>query len=356
MEASKELEGLLIQDVVAAFPDAERVLLYNLSPFLSFTEEMARMVTGRADAPKLMREIAQKSYMLLDEKNGSYAFVAFVRNALFNEMKNSYTDDYIRNQYRRAALYHELQGDATEAVWIYMLLGDTEKIKELLIRDTQLRPSNGEYVDLKPAYDMLPREAILSSPELMKGMCMIESLRGHVSESDHWYDVLRAYIDKTPVTDANRRIAQEAVAYLDIALSHRGTGNILKTLVSTAKLGLFTDSRSWRGGFNVAGNSVSLMNGGKDFSAGIPTAGPSTGCSEHRWSWPWGVVAAAWRTLPSASACWNPASTATMPRRGAWSARACPAPPTILRCTARRRAYRPASSWPKATWLPDRTC
>ena len=58
MEASKELEGLLIQDVVAAFPDAERVLLYNLSPFLSFTEEMARMVTGRADAPKLMREIA----------------------------------------------------------------------------------------------------------------------------------------------------------------------------------------------------------------------------------------------------------------------------------------------------------
>ena len=269
-EVVKELESLLIQDVVAAFPDAERVLLYNLSPFFSFTEEMARMVTGRADAPKLMREIAQKSYMLLDENNGRYAFVPFVRNALFNEMKNSYTDDYIRNQYRRAALYHELQGDATEAVRIYMLLGDTEKIKELLIRDTQLRPSNGEYVDLKPAYDMLPREAILSSPELMKGMCMIESLRGHVSESDHWYDALRAYIDKTPVTDANRRIAQEAVAYLDIALSHRGTGNILKTLVSTAKLGLFTDSNSWRGGFNVAGNSVSLMNGGKDFSRWNP--------------------------------------------------------------------------------------
>ena len=82
-----------------------------------------------------------------DEKNGRYAFVPFVRNALFNEMKNSYTDDYIRNQYRRAALYHELQGDATEAVRIYMLLGDAEKIKELLIRDTQLRPSNGEYVD-----------------------------------------------------------------------------------------------------------------------------------------------------------------------------------------------------------------
>lgn len=270
MEAVKELESLLIRDVVAAFPDAERVLLYNLSPFVSFTEEMARMVTGRADAPKLMREIAQKSYMLLKEKNGGYSFIPFVRNALFNEMKNSYTEDYIHNQYRRAALYHELQGDVTEAVKIYMLLRDTEKIKELLIRDTYLRPSNGEYVELKPAYDMLPREAILSSPELMKGMCMIESLRGHVAESDHWYDALSAYIDRTPVADANRRIAREAVAYLDIALPHRGTGNILKTLVSTAKLGLFTDSESWCSGFNVAGNSVSLMNGGKDFSRWNP--------------------------------------------------------------------------------------
>ena len=65
-DVAKELESLLIYDVVAAFPDVERVLLYNLSPFLSFTEEMARMVTGRADAPKLMREIAQKSYMLLN--------------------------------------------------------------------------------------------------------------------------------------------------------------------------------------------------------------------------------------------------------------------------------------------------
>ena len=269
-EVTEELSALLIQDVVTAFPDTERALLYNLSPFLSFTEEMARMVTGRADAPKLMREIAQKSHMLLREKNGGYAFISFVRNALFNEMKNRYTEDYIRNQFRRGALYHELQGEVAEAVKIYMTLRDTEKIKELLIRDTHLRPSNGEYVDLKPAYDMLTEETLLSSPELMKGMSMIESLQGHVAESERWYDALKAYIAKTPATDANRRTAQEAVAYLNIALSWRGTGDILRTLVATAKLGLYTDSKSWRSGFNVAGNSVSLMNGGKDFSRWNP--------------------------------------------------------------------------------------
>ncbi|MBQ8963748.1 MAG: hypothetical protein IJ089_08110 [Clostridia bacterium] len=269
-EVAKELSNLLIQDVVTAFPDTERSLLYNLSPFQSFTEEMARMVTGRVESPKLMREIAQKSYMLLQEKNGSYAFIPFVRNTLFNEMKNNYTEDYIRNQYRRAALYHELQGNVTEAVKIYMTLWDTEKIKELLIRDTHLRPSNGEYVELKPAYNMLTTEEIKSSPELMKGMCMIEGLSGHVNESERWYSALKTYIDRTPSTDANRRIAQEAVAYLDIALPYRGTGDILRTLVSTAKLSRYTDSKSWRSGFNVAGNSVSLMNGGKDFSRWNP--------------------------------------------------------------------------------------
>ncbi|MDO5118358.1 MAG: hypothetical protein Q4D34_07720, partial [Eggerthellaceae bacterium] len=269
-EVANELGRLLIQDVVTAFPDTERALLFNLSPFFSFTEEMARIVTGRADAPKLMQEISQKSYMLLQEKDERYAFIPFVRNALFNELKKSHSEDYIRNQYRRAALYHELQGDVSEAVNIYMTLRDTEKIKELLIRDTHQRPSNGEYVELKPAYDMLSREEIMSSPELMKGMCMIESLRGHVAESERWYDALKTYIDKTPSTDANRRIAQEAVAYLDIGLASRGTSDILKTLVATAKLGLYTDSKSWRNGFNVAGNSVSLMNGGKDFSRWNP--------------------------------------------------------------------------------------
>jgi len=53
-------------------------------------------------------------------------------------------------------------------------------------------------------------------------------------------------------------------------LAWRGTRNILQTLVATAKLKSLTQSASWRSGFNVAGNSVSLMNGGKDFSRWNP--------------------------------------------------------------------------------------
>ena len=269
-EAAKSLWDLLIQKVVMSFPDPERTLLFNLSPFEAFTEEMARMLTGIPEAGRLMDGIAQKSYMLLQNRDGRYGFIPFVRNALFNELKRRQPTDYIDNQYRRAALYYELQNDIPNAIRYYRMLGDREKLRQLLILDTHRRPSNGDYVELKPAYDMLSEAEIAASPELMKGICFIESMCDHVEQSEYWYSQLKRFIEKTPASDAMRRTAQEAAAYLDIGLPHRGTGHTLNILLATARLGLYTNSDSWRSGFNVAGNSVSLMNGGKDFSRWNP--------------------------------------------------------------------------------------
>ena len=261
----EEIKRLLIYDVVLGFPEQERIFLYNLSPFERFSEDMARIVTGRTDAPAMIERIEDNSWAFLKDGAGSFSFIPFVREALFYEMKNLYTSDYIDGQYSRAALYYELSGQIPEAIACYLRLNDTPKIRDLLIRDTQLRPANGDYVTLRKAYSVLPEEMILSSPELMKGMCIIESLRGKPEESEHWYQELRRFLKNTSPRDGRRRAAEEAIAYLDIGLSWRGTRNILQTLVATAKLKSLTQSASWRSGFNVAGNSVSLMNGGKDF-------------------------------------------------------------------------------------------
>ena len=265
-EASKGFWSLTVQKVIMPMPASERALLFDLSPFTSFTDEMARSVTLRPDAPQIVNDIAQKRYMLQKGRDGRYTFVPFVRDALFDELKRRNPEEYILRQYRRAALCCESQGDIPEAARLYILLRDTPKIKELLIRDTYTRPANGDYVALKPAYDILSEQDIASSPELMKGMCMIESLRGRVEQSERWYEALQRFIGNTPAADARRRTAQEAVAWLDIGLAHRGTKDTLKILVATAKLDAITDSAFWRSGFNVAGNSVSLINGGKDFS------------------------------------------------------------------------------------------
>ncbi|MBR2823218.1 MAG: hypothetical protein IKE24_06015 [Clostridia bacterium] len=264
-QTRNEIKRVLVSDVVLTFLEAERQLLYNLSPFERFSEDMARIVTGRNDAPRMMEEIARKSYMLLRAGEGEYSFIPIVRQALFSEMRNLYTQDYINEQYKRAALYHELQNQVPKALSYYRQLGDKNKIRDLLIRDAFNRPADGDYVDLLEGYAVLDMDTILSYPELIKGKCEIESLRGHAEESERWYQTLVQFIRQTPARDARRKTAEEAKAYLDLCLSHRGSKNTLQKLLAAAKAPDLLQSSAWRKGFSVSGNSVSLMNGGLDF-------------------------------------------------------------------------------------------
>lgn len=265
-----DVKHILVTDVVLAFPEQERQLMYNLSPFERFTEEMARIVTGRNDAPRIMADIAQKSYMLMREREGEYAFVPIVRQALFAEMRNLYTQDYINGQYKRAALYFELQNRIPRAISYYKQLGDVEKIRELLIRDTFNRPADGDYVDLRDGYALLSEDTILAYPELMKGKSEIECLLGHAEESERWYEALERFIQRTPARDARRQTAEAAKAYLDLCLSQRGSRYTLRRLIAAAKTPRLLQSSAWRNGFNVSGNSVSLLNGGLDFCRWVP--------------------------------------------------------------------------------------
>lgn len=271
IEATRsDIKRILVSDVVLAFPEQERQLMYNLSPFECFSEDMARMVTGRNDAPRMMESIARKSHMLLRGREGEYTFIPIVRQALFDEMRNIYTQDYINGQYKRAALYFELQNQAPRAIEYYIRLGDVEKIRELLMRDTFNRPADGDYVDLRAGYAMLDEQTIRAYPELMKGKCEIECLQGHAEESDRWYGELVKFIRETPVRDARHQAAEEARAYLDLSLSQRGSRNTLKKLLTASTNPGLRQSKVWHNGFNVSGNSVSLLNGGLDFSRWAP--------------------------------------------------------------------------------------
>ena len=269
-DAAADLERVLMSDVVYGMPEQERYFLYSLSPFSQFSEEMARVVTGRTDAPRLLEEITDNSHILFSEKRGLYHFIPFVRKALYRELACMHSESYIQGLYRRAALYYELQNQIPVAVSYYVTLNDREKIRELLIRNSQLKPGSGDYTALRDAYAILSKEEILSSPELIKGMCVIESLLGRGDESERWYQELKNLIRRTSAKDAKKRAAEEIAAYLDIILPQRGSGHVLSTLLATAKLNRWSQSASWRGGFNMAGNSVSLLNGGLDFCRWVP--------------------------------------------------------------------------------------
>lgn len=269
-EVLADIRRMVVNDVLHAFPQPDQTLLLNLSPFAEFTEEMAQMVTGRTDAPDALAAIADNSHMLLAPSPGRYSFIPFGRETFFHELKTHYTQEYIDGLYGRAALYHELQNHIPQAIRYYIQLGNHEKVRELLIRDTHLRPGNGDYVELRDAYALLSEDEIKASPELMKGMCMIESLLCRPEESERWYAALRQLKERTSPREAVHRTAAETLAWLDIILPHRGSAGMLNTLISTAKLTALTQSPTWRQGFNVAGNGVSLMNGGIDFCRWAP--------------------------------------------------------------------------------------
>lgn len=141
-DAMADLQRLFLSDVFRTFPEEEQILLCSLSPFLSFPEDMARMITGRTDAPRLLNDIAQRSHMLDFTAPNLYSFHPFVQDTLLRELKNRHTPDYLNNLYQRAALYLELNDRIPEAISYYMRIRDTEKIRELLIRDTHKRPAN----------------------------------------------------------------------------------------------------------------------------------------------------------------------------------------------------------------------
>ena len=257
-----EYGKLFIQEKILPIPEQERTILFNLAPFPRFSGALARMLCGRTDAARMIHGIISRSYCIDADTEDDFSFHPLAQKALFQYIKNIDDQEYINGQYRRAALYYELLNQVSLALRYYILLNDTTKIKELLIRETYVRPSNSDLTELRAAYDHLPEEMILSSPELIRGKSMLESLQGRPAESERWYQELVKLLQLVP--------AKDAINYLDLSLPHRGTKNILNLFISFSQMKSMLESRVWRSGFNVAGNNVSLINGGKDFCRWVP--------------------------------------------------------------------------------------
>ena len=167
-EVFDNIEKLLISDILPAFSEEEKELLFKLSPFDSFEDEMARDVTGLINAPALIRGINERSYLIFQQSRDGYRFVPIVQKVLFKEMKNLYPGEFIDGLYERAARYYEQNGLISRAIYFYKELKNIQKIRELLLEDTYMRPADGDSVELREAYAMLPEEMIKASPELMK--------------------------------------------------------------------------------------------------------------------------------------------------------------------------------------------
>ena len=275
--ALKMLEGMrpgpeMAEEIVEAFAayleshvmvqwDSDLLeFLMQISVTDEFTLPLAEMVTGNRHAPELLERAAETGNFL-SCKDGTYRLRPQLIRALRRRAAKEYSPQERADHAYNAGLYYEMQGQIVPALAMFEQCGKKERIRELLIRNARLNPGNGHYFELRRYYLQMEERELEESPVLMAGMSMLYSLMMQEKESEYWYRKLEKFA--STAKGGQKREAVSRLAYLDIALPHRGSADMIDIMKRMPAL-IFDRGMSLPE-FSVTSNYPSTMNGGKDF-------------------------------------------------------------------------------------------
>ena len=250
--------------VFCRFDLQTRRFLLELAPFEKFDTELAKMVSGDADAGKILAELQKKSRMLKNGENDVFCFWTVFRDFLMWEQDRYYTSEQQRALCSRGGLYYELHKNYAKALEFYLKSKEQNKVSELIIKITGLHPGMGYYEEIESYYLSLPDEVIAQSPALMQGKSMLCSLRADYDGSEKWYNALKKFSEVRKYSDAAASEARNRLVWLDITLPQRGVTGLVDTIAKAFLL--VTNKEIKLMPFSVTSSLPSIMNGGKDFS------------------------------------------------------------------------------------------
>jgi len=225
-----------------------------------FDARMAQMVTGRSDVQRVLKK-ATETGNFLKEKDGTYEFNFIFRCCIRSCLDRKFDREQVCRIYYNAGHMYEMCGDLPNALRMHEAGGDERSIFRLLVANARQNPACGHYFELRRYYLMLPEETISTSPVLMAGMSMLQSMLLNPEESERWYRKLEEFAQNSG--GSARREARNRLLYLDIGLPHRGTVQMADLLRHAATL--LKDGKAMLPELSVTSNLPSLMNGGKDF-------------------------------------------------------------------------------------------
>ncbi len=236
--------------------------LIELSVVDSFDRELASMITGSGEVARLL-DCAEEmdSFFVQRGDIDVWEYRPNIRMSLRRRLERLYSKSQVNRLCGNAALYYEIRGRIPEALTMYERMGDMHSISRLLVANARKNPADGFYFELRRYYLQLPTEMVLDSPELMSAMSMLQSILMNNEESERWYRLLEEYSHTASGSD--RREAKARLLYLDFALPHRGSSQML-TLIKKAGPLMLTRQVSL-GEFSATSNLPSILNGGKDF-------------------------------------------------------------------------------------------
>lgn len=234
--------------------------LMKISVVEEFTLPMAELVSGDSRVSELLERALEAGNFLTCEE-GVYRLRPELVGALRKRAAKVFGSDKMADYAYNAGLYYEMHDQIVPALVMFEQCGRKERVKDLLIRNARLNPGNGHYFELRRYYLQMREEEVEESAVLMAGMSMLYSLLLQEGESEYWYDKLKLFVQKTK--GGQRREALSRLVYLDIALPHRGSIDMLEIMKRVPSLLFERGIRLPE--FSVTSNCPSTMNGGKDF-------------------------------------------------------------------------------------------
>jgi len=225
-----------------------------------FDFHMAQMATGRENVPQLIERALEMGNFLI-ETEGVYEYHFFLKDSFKTVLKNKFGGEQMARIYYNAGRMYEMSGDIINALDMYEACGDQKSILRLLVVNAQKNPAAGHYFEMRRYYLLLSEEVICTSPILMAGMSMLQSMLMNREESERWYHLLEDFAGRNG--GSRKREAKNRLLYLDIALPHRGTVDMLELLKHAGTL--LKERKAILPEFSVTSNLPSIMNGGKDF-------------------------------------------------------------------------------------------
>lgn len=238
-------------------------MLLAVAEFDRFDEELATFVSGNGNVPKLLEYAYDVGDFLVRNTDESYSFRPKLTDYLLWKRSVTWKEASYRSTYEGASRCYEVQGNIEKALAMAKKIPDEDRITELLIKNARQHPGTGHYYETKEYYFALPEEKIMEVPILIAGMSMLYSLLLQPKKSEQWYEKLVQFV-KDHKSDPKRCAdARNRIAYLDIALPHRGMKEVATILKSVSKLCISRDLSLPE--FSVTSNLPGIMNGGKDF-------------------------------------------------------------------------------------------
>lgn len=255
----KAFSSYLDEEIISGWSRDIQIFLMQVSVVDSFTLEMAEYITGD-DGSALLLSRAERVGNILSHTGGKWR----IRPVLLETLRERALKTFGRRRYNQllyhAGRYEEIHGNVTRALAIYQQCGETDSIRALLVREARKHAGVSHFWALRHYYQALSEADAENEPVLMTAMSVLYSVMMNTPKSEYWYSQLKKYAAEAKGDDRSEANAQ--LAYLDVVLPHRGSGDLIRFFKNAPAI---LRSGNVLRPVSLTNNQPSVMNGGKDF-------------------------------------------------------------------------------------------